>query len=82
MQHNSTILFCNPISDSYVHLCNFKFWDNLESNVGDKVWSAITNLGLVAKDKKKDFYSMRIAEMETKDKTRFNGKKMLNIGEP
>lgn len=30
-------------------------WDNLKSNMGDKVWNAISNLKIVPKDKKKDY---------------------------
>lgn len=71
------ILCCNPALDSDVRHCNFIFWDNLESNVGKKVWNVISNLGVVSKDNNKD-YSKKIAEMEAKDKAIFNGKSVIS----
>ncbi|XP_050888506.1 uncharacterized protein LOC127093605 [Lathyrus oleraceus] len=62
-----TILCCDPTSDSDVRHCNFRFWENLDSNIGDKVWNGISNLGVVAMDKKKD-YSKKISDIEAKDK--------------
>lgn len=50
-----TILCYDPTSDSDVRQCNFKIWNNLDSNVGDKVWKVISNLGVVARDEKKDY---------------------------
>ncbi|KAI5397407.1 hypothetical protein KIW84_063282 [Lathyrus oleraceus] len=69
-----TILCCDPTSDSDVRHCNFRFWENLDSNIGDKVWNGISNLGVVAMDKKKD-YSKKISDIEAKDKE-WNGMKV------
>lgn len=41
----------------------------MESNAGEKVWKAISMLGLVTKDKAKD-YRKKIAEMESSNKKR------------
>lgn len=73
-----TILCCDPTSDSDVRHCNSRFWENLDSNIGDKVWNEISNLGVVAMDKKKD-YSKKISDIEAKDKVRNQGKKRLSI---
>lgn len=74
-----TILCSDPTSNSDVRICNFIFWDNLESNVRDKVWNVISNLGVVVMDKKKD-YSKRIVELEVEDKAIFNGKNAIKNG--
>lgn len=52
--YGGSILWCNSISDSDVRQRN-RFWDNMESNVGEKVWKAISMLGIVTKDKAKDY---------------------------
>lgn len=39
----------------------------MQSNVSDKVWKAIFKLGLVAKDKAKDYWE-KIVDMECSDK--------------
>lgn len=75
---SETILCCDPTSDSDVRHCNFRFWENLDSNIGDKVWNGISNLGIVAMDKRKD-YSKKISDIEAKDKVRNQGKKRLSI---
>ncbi|KAI5432555.1 hypothetical protein KIW84_020027 [Lathyrus oleraceus] len=50
------------------------FWDNLESNVWDTVWNAISNLEVVVRDKNKD-YPKRIVKLEAQDKVRASGKR-------
>lgn len=72
-----TILCCEPTSNSDVFHRNFRFWENLESNVKDKVQKAISNLGVVAKDNKKD-YSKKITDIKAKDKEIKKGNKAFN----
>lgn len=64
-----SILCFDSIKDSNVRQGNVRFWDNMDSNVRDKVWKKISKLGVVAKDKAKD-YNKKIAEMERNDKER------------
>lgn len=42
-----SILCCDSISNSDVFQGNNKFWYNLDSNVSDRVWEAISNMGVV-----------------------------------
>lgn len=50
-----SILWFESTTDSDMRQGNFRFWDNLESNVGYKVWKAISNLGIVSKGNNKDY---------------------------
>lgn len=53
------------------------FWENMEFNVGDKVWKENSNLGLIPKGKSRD-YRKKISEIEAKDKVRKEVSKATN----
>lgn len=56
------MLCCESTNGFNVCQGNFSFWDNLESNVGEKVWKVISNLVIVSKDKSR-YYKKKISEM-------------------
>lgn len=56
------ILCSDPISDTDVVHCNGRFWNNVEPNVGEKVWKAITNLGIKATDVRRDNQKIDLME--------------------
>lgn len=54
---------------------NIRFWDNMESNVGEKLWNAILILGVISPIFEKG-YKKKIDEMERVDKKRKKGGKV------
>lgn len=49
------ILCCDHVSDSDVVQGNFRFWDHLESNIGEKLVKIISNIGVMANGGEKDY---------------------------
>lgn len=69
-----TILHCDNLSDSDVVQGNFRFWDQINSNVGEKLARIISNIGVLLNDGTKD-YSKKILELENGDRKKKVGKK-------
>lgn len=65
--YGGSALCCESVTNLDVRQGNVRFWDNMESKVDDKVWEAISKLGVVDKDKVRD-YSKKIVDMENSDK--------------
>lgn len=40
------VMCSDPISNSDMIQCNSRLWDNVESNVGGKIWKVISKLGV------------------------------------
>lgn len=64
-----TILCDSNISDSYMLHCNHRFHENWDSNIGEKLWLVIANLGVVLVGEEKNMVK-RIKSMESTDKER------------
>ncbi|XP_058746989.1 uncharacterized protein LOC131619974 [Vicia villosa] len=54
--------------------CNNRFWENVDTNIGNKTWQAISNMGVVSSNINID-YQKKIEEMEMLDKARMVSKK-------
>ncbi|CAI8594052.1 unnamed protein product [Vicia faba] len=68
-----SVLCCRSTSSSDVCKGNFRFWvgwEGRDSNVGDRLWCAINNLGIVRVDNNKDDLK-KIQYMEAADKEKF-----------
>lgn len=61
------------MNDSDIRQGNSIFWENMDSNVREKVWKAISKLRVVPKEKGKD-YKKNIKEMKVND-----NKRMLDL---
>lgn len=68
-------VYGNQPEESYIVRSNFRIRDNLDLNIGDKIWKSISNLGVVMEDSNKDYKKILI-EMEKKDRTRNEGRKV------
>lgn len=51
---SGTFSTCNSLSDSEVIRCNRRLLSNSNSEVGKKIWEAISKLGIVSKEGKND----------------------------
>lgn len=70
-------LYYDQTTESDVVQCNFRFWENIESNVSGKVWKAISDLGIFSSGAGKD-YKKKIKDMEKSDKEKKTGFKGVN----
>lgn len=74
-----TILCGYSLLDEDLAQGNIRFHDNLGSNVGNKIWSTISKLGVVFDGKERDFVK-NIEDLESQDKVKQKGKKVLSKG--